>query len=217
MRFIIAVIFLLVSLGSQAFDIGLVPLHSFAEQVDRPFGKNISLHGTPQQVEKLRNWIAQIASVPKGLDTLIQIQNSGHKLFIFHSEYSLLSSGRTSAPASANLINGKGESVDIHFNAHIPDGGSHLVYSNKKLPIEYTAVQNLYHELAHALHMMKGTWMYFKSERQAIMEENKFRKQLASIQQKPFAERVYVSGLPICPDAPQQNDRSWNQQLICKN
>ncbi len=50
-----------------------------------------------------------------------------------------------------------------------------------------------------------------------IMEENKFRKQLARIQQKPFAERVYVSGLPICPDAPQQNDRSWNQQLICKN
>jgi hypothetical protein len=33
--------------------------------------------------------------------------------------------------------------------------------------IEYTAIQNLYHELAHAMHMMKGSWCYFASEKQA--------------------------------------------------
>jgi len=198
-----------------AFSIGLVPLHSLSAQENKKYGKNISLHGTPEQIAKLRQWIAQIATVPKGLDTLIKIQQSGHKLFIYHSIYSMVSSGRTSAPASGNLINGKGESVDIHFNADIPDKGSHRVFDSRKKPIEYTAAQNLFHELAHAQHMMQGTWRYFKSERQAIEEENVFRKQLASQQNKPYLERVYVSGTPICPEASEFQDESWNQQLIC--
>ncbi len=198
-----------------AFAIGLVPLHALDSQHSRPFGSNISLHGTPAQIKKLRKWIGQIAAVPKGLDSLIQIQKSGHKLFIYHSSFSMVSSGRTSAPASQNLINGKGESVDIHFNANIPDHGSHQVLGNRKSPIEYTAAQNLYHELAHALHMMNGTWRYFKSERQAIEEENVFRQQLAEMENKPYNERVYISGIPICPTADQQTDSSWDQQLIC--
>ena len=213
---LIAVIGLFASPSALAFGIGLVPLHSTDEQINSPYGKNITLHGTPEQIKNLRKWIRQIAAIPKGLDTLIQIQQSGHKLFIFHSVYSMVSSGRTSAPVSQNLINGNGESVDIHFNATIPDQGSHRVLDNSRQPIEYTAAQNLYHELAHALHMMKGTWLYFKSEQQAIEEENIFRQQLAEIQNQPFHERVYVSGLPICPEADQAIDPSWNQQLICK-
>lgn len=213
---ILAITGLLLPPLAFAFDIGLVPLHSTNDQISSKYGKNISLHGTPEQIKKLRKWIAQIAAVPKGLDTLIQIQNSGHKLFIFHSSFSMVSAGRTSAPVSENLINGKGESVDIYFNADIPDQGSHQVLDNSRQPIEYTAAQNLYHEFAHAYHMMKGTWMYFKSEDQAIQEENSFRQQLAKIQHRPYHERVYVSGLPICPDHIQHNDQSWNQQLICK-
>lgn len=210
-------IVLLLSVNSlQAFDIGLVPLHSHAEQVEYPYGNNISLHGTPTQIDNLKKWIKIIASVPKGLDTLIQIQNSGHKLFYFHSPFSLISSGRTSAPVSSNLTNGVGEAVDIYFNAEIPDSGSHRVMDTAGEPIEYTAVQNLYHELAHALHMMNGTWRYFKSEVQAIEEENIFRQQLAEIKQQPFFERVYVNGLPICPDSIEQVDHSWYQEIICE-
>ena len=214
---VFTIISLMIPLKAFAFSIGLVPLHSFAEQIDKPYGKNISLHGTPQHIKKLRKWITEIASVPRGLETLIEIQKTGHKLFIFHSTYSMVSSGRTSAPVSDNLINGKGESVDIQFNANIPDRGSHLVFNGSRKPIEYTAAQNLYHELAHALHMMKGTWLYFKSERQAIEEENIFRKQLAEIEQKPFEERYFVSGKPICPDFPELRDSSWNQEIICKD
>ena len=148
----------MIPIKAYCFSIGLVPLHELQDQGNKRFGKNISLHGTPEQIKKLRNWIYQIAEVPKGLDTLVKIQQSGHKLFIYHSTYSMVSSGRTSAPASQNLINGKGELVDIHFNAEIPDRGSHRVLDNAKSPIEYTAAQNLYHELAHALQMMSGTW-----------------------------------------------------------
>lgn len=56
--------------GAFAHGVGLIPLHSFEQQLERPYGKNISLHGTPGQIEKLRKWVARIASVPRGLDVL---------------------------------------------------------------------------------------------------------------------------------------------------
>ena len=128
----------------------------------------------------------------------------------------------TSAPMSANLTNGRGESVDIYFNFDIPDDGSHRVLDTHRSPIdthrspiEYTAIQNLYHELAHAMHMMQGTWRYFKSERQAIEEENIFRRQQARLNQTAFSERFYVSGIPICPELPERLDQSWHQSIIC--
>lgn len=213
---VLVIICLMMPYKAVAFGIGLVPLHSNSTQSSKTYGKNISLHGTPGQIKNLRKWLSQIARVPKGLDTLTAIQQSGHKLFIFHSIYSMISSGKTSAPASSNLINGKGESVDIHFNANIPDQGSHRVLDNSGNPIEYTATQNLYHELAHALHMMHGTWRYFKSEHQAIEEENIFRQQQAEMDNKTYHERVYISGMPICPEATRIPDQSWNQELICQ-
>ncbi len=91
-----------------AFGIGLAPLYSSNEQIDKVYGKNTSLHGTPEQIKNLRKWINHIASTPKGMNTLIQIQDSGHKLFIFHSVYAMISSGRTSTPVSENLITGLG-------------------------------------------------------------------------------------------------------------
>jgi hypothetical protein len=77
------------------------------------------------------------------------------------------------------------------------DIGTHMVYNGKKELIEYTAVQNLYHELAHAMHMMNGTWRYFASERQAIEEENIFRRQLAKIQGRTPTQRFRKSGVLI--------------------
>ena len=68
-----------------SYDIGLVPLHEFSEQGRKSFGLNISLQGTPHQIAKMRRWITQIAGVPKGLKTLQEIDESGHKLMIFHS------------------------------------------------------------------------------------------------------------------------------------
>jgi hypothetical protein len=81
-----------------------------------------------------------------------------------------------------NLINGVGESIHIIFDARMDDIGTHMVYNGNKELIEYTAIQNLYHESALAMHMMSGTWRYFASERQAIEEENIFRRQLAEMQ-----------------------------------
>lgn len=206
---------LMISTAVLSFDIGLVPLHEFSDQESKSYGHNISLQGTPRQIEKMRRWFAQIAEVPKGYQTLVAIENTGHKLMIHHSRYSMISSGKASAPLSANLTNGLGESVDIYFNFDIPDSGSHFVFDTRRSPIEYTAIQNLYHELAHAMHMMQGTWRYARSERQAIEEENIFRRELAHMKKRPFLERVYVSGMPICPEFPDRIDKSWRQDIIC--
>lgn len=199
----------------HGFDIGLVPLYEFSEQEGKAYGQNISLQGSTRQVERMRRWFRQIASVPKGYQTLVAIQQSGHKLMIFNSHQSVVSSGKASAPMSSNLINGVGESIDIFFNFDIPDSGSHWVFDSSRSKIEYRAIQNLYHELAHAMHMMNGTWAYAKSELQAIQEENIFRRQLAEIEHRPYLERVYVSGAPICPESPEQIDESWQQGIIC--
>ena len=115
----------MVSTAVLSYDIGLVPLHEFSDQEGKAYGRNISLQGTPHQIRKMRRWLEQIAAVPKGYQTLVSIQESGHKLMIFHSRRSIISSGKASAPMSSNLINGIGESIDIYFNFDIPDGGSH--------------------------------------------------------------------------------------------
>jgi hypothetical protein len=164
---------------------------------DQAYGANIHLIGTSYQIARLAGWLDLIARVPKGRATLQRIAASGHRLVIRHADYALLSAGRTLAPMTENLINGKGESVSILFCAHIDDRGSHMVFNDRQELIEFTAVQNLYHELAHAMHQMNGTWRYFDSEGQAIEEENIFRRQLAILEGKPPTERFRKAGIRI--------------------
>jgi hypothetical protein len=45
--------------------------------------------------------------------------------------------------------------------------------------------------------MMKGSWRYFASEKQAIEEENIFRRDLASMQNTPLTERWRQNGVLI--------------------
>jgi hypothetical protein len=160
-------------------------------------GANIVLKGHPDHIIKFTRWLDQIMLVPKGFQTLKSIADSGHELVIEHADIARISAGRTQGPMTMNLINGVGESVHIIFDARMDDIGTHMVYNGKKELIEYTAVQNLYHELAHAMHMMNGTWRYFASERQAIEEENIFRRQLAKMQGRTPTQRFRKNGVLI--------------------
>lgn len=140
-------------------------------------GRGIELEGTPEQIIRISAWLDAIANVPHGQATLEAILNSGNRVTIRHSTWALIASGRTLAPMSANLTNGRGADVLILFDARIPEQGSHQVFDRAGEPIEFTAVQNLFHELAHARHQTAGTWRYWDSEGQAIEEENLFRAQ----------------------------------------
>ena len=161
------------------------------------FGSNIVIVGTPEHIIKITRWLDQISFIPKGYDTLQSISNSAHELVIQHADYALASAGRTRAAMTMNLINGIGDDVHIIFDARIADSGSHMVYNAHNELIEYTALQNLYHELAHAMHMMNGTWRYFASEAQAIEEENIFRRQLAEMLGRPATQRYRAAGVLV--------------------
>lgn len=149
----------------------------------------IVLEGSSHQIMRLSRWLDEVIKVPYGRKTLDAIFNSGNQLLIRHSSWALEASGRTLGPATDRLSNGRGEDVVILFDARIPEQGSHWVFDGQKQRIEFTAVQNLFHELAHAKHLTNGSWRYADSEGQAIEEENIFRAQLG--------ERSGIAEVPL--------------------
>jgi hypothetical protein len=180
--------------GTELDDRSRVYTH---KSLGTEFCTNITLKGSLLHIAKFKHWLNQIEKVPHGRTTLQAIVESGHQLTIAHSNFARFSAGRTQAPMSQNLINGQGEPVTILLDATISERGSHMVFNGKREPIEYTAVENLFHELAHARHKMNGTWRYFDSESQAIEEENTFRRQLALMNGSPVTERAWKTGIPI--------------------
>ena len=161
-------------------------------------GYEVVLEASPSQIMRLSAWLDEIVRVPFGRETLEAIIDSGNQLTIRHSPWALHASGRTLAPVSRNLMNGHGEDVEILFDARIPEHGSHAVFDAAHNAIEFTAVQNLFHELVHARHLANGTWRYFDSEGQAIEEENLFRQQLGAYQNEGKAPlRAAVDGQQI--------------------
>lgn len=158
--------------------------------------RGIKVQGSPLHVKQITKWLDLIRTVPHGRETVDAILASGNLLTIRSSQWALHASGRTLAPVTDDLINGRGADVEILFDARIPDRGSHQVYGDANRLIEFTAVQNLYHELAHAKHLTNGTWRYNNSEAQAIEEENVFRRQLSQIQGRTtVAYRTSVKGV----------------------
>lgn len=153
--------------------------------------------GNRQQQKNIIRWLDGISATTKGHETLQSIMHSGHQLTIRHSFAARLSAGRTIAPMTENLINGKGESVEVIIDANMLDSGTHRVFNQHFKMIPFNAQQNLYHELAHAMHKMRGTWRYFNSEQQAIEEENIFRQQLAALEGEYKELRYGKSGVPV--------------------
>ncbi|WP_210330365.1 M91 family zinc metallopeptidase [Aliikangiella sp. G2MR2-5] len=132
------------------------------------------------QAVKLFDWLDKITLTESGEKLIDSIVNSSYSLLIHHSRSAYISAGVTGADISDNLINGVGASAYIKFFLDMDDRGSHCVLAmNGRDYIEYTALQNLYHELVHAKHKMRGSWLYFDSEGQAIREENVFRQEWA--------------------------------------
>lgn len=161
-------------------------------------GDAVILEASPQQIMRVSGWLDEIVRTPIGRQTVEAILDSGNHLIIRHSQWALHASGRTMAPVSADLTNGRGEDVEILFDARIPEHGSHAVFDTAHNAIEFTAVQNLFHELVHARHLANGTWRYFDSEGQAIEEENIFRQQRSKIQgQQEVPLRAAVEGRQI--------------------
>ncbi len=159
--------------------------------------KNVILVGTKKQKQRLKRWLNDISVIPKGYITLQAIEKTGHTLTIKHSDAARLSSGRTIAPMTQKITNGTGDDITIIFDADMDDIGTHRVFGVANELIEFNAQQNLYHELAHAMHLMQGTWRYFASEKQAIEEENEFRVDWAKMNGEKPRLRYHTNGVLI--------------------
>lgn len=142
-----------------------------------------------EQAVKLFHWLDTIQLTEIGRATLKAINNSHNRLLIYHNDSALYSAGITGAPLSKNLINGIGEDVYIKFYLEMGHEGTNCVLGKNGNYIEYSAIQNLFHELSHARHKMNGSWLYNDSEGQAIREENSFRHQWGQYRLERFYQR----------------------------
>jgi uncharacterized Zn-binding protein involved in type VI secretion len=164
-------------------------------------GHTIRFEGTPEQIAVFVTWLNQVRSTPSGRQMLTDIDNSGRQLTLKHDAASRATSGETvpgtgTAADFTAASNGTGVDTTILMDTTIPNHGSSWVYDSAGNQIEFTAPQNLAHELSHARHTTNGTLDMSDPEGQAIREENVFR-------QDEYALPPGVVGPP--PPAPQRH------------
>lgn len=146
------------------------------EQVD------LFLHicGTDSQKIIIQDLIAKVREYSFGEETWTSIAFSGKNLMIGHLASAISTAGKTLAPLTTALQDGRGASCVILFNFNIPESGSHRVGGKNQEWVEFTKLQNFFHELMHAKDQMNGTWQAHRAEQQAIEGENIFRMELNS-------------------------------------
>ncbi|MBY0385289.1 hypothetical protein K2X05_09035 [bacterium] len=134
--------------------------------------------GTDEQKQIIHTLISRVREYSFGEETWAAIAFSGKNLMIGHSAPAVSTAGRTLAPLTTALGDGRGASCVILFNFDIPESGSHRVGGMNQEWVEFTKLKNFFHELMHAKDQMNGTWQSYRSEQQAIEGENTFRLQL---------------------------------------
>lgn len=144
------------------------------------YGHQIILKGPDKYLMRMINWLDEVQKTPIGKQTFQKIAECNNELLIYHDENAILGAGFTGAQKTTYDIFRPGIGADsyIRFDFRIPNTGSHRVSTGDSL-IEYTAVQNIFHELVHAKHKNCGTFSRYNGEAQAIHEENIFRSQQA--------------------------------------
>ncbi len=155
--------------------------HSAPLIVYKFYGMPVVVENTEQLVKTLR-WLDRIFSTPTGYETLRAIQSCGSRVTVRHSRLATPGAGITRAVASSNLWNGIGVHAEILINLEMSDQGEHRVRGMYQDVIEFTADQNLMHELSHARHKSCGTEYARDPEYQAIRDENNYRRDLAQAQ-----------------------------------
>lgn len=104
-----------------------------------------------------------------------------HKLLFIHSVQSVQTAGSTISDLTTKLSNGVGTDAVVQMHFDMPDQGTHMVTAiGSHDLIEFTADQNLFHELVHVKHTVNGT-LATMQEVQAVIEENVYREQRAQL------------------------------------
>jgi len=144
---------------------------------DYPF---ITLEGEPEKIALLEKRLQLILSQPVGRQLFKTISSCKNKLRIFDDKSALQGAGHAASERATHdvYVPGKGADAYIRMRMDIPESGSHMVVDENGALIPFTAVENLFHELSHAKHLMCGTFSKRDEEAEAVKDENALRKAL---------------------------------------
>lgn len=137
----------------------------------------LTIKGSQKKRQKLLQVIEEILENPLGEKLFSDMSECGNTLLIYDDKSSLSGGGYTGAVRTSSriFVPGEEESAFIRFRFDQPLAGSHIVQATRG-EIPFTYIDNLYHELVHAKHLMCGTFSPRAAETQAIIEENEFRR-----------------------------------------
>lgn len=167
---------------------GLIPAqieldHFLAETVDfqpseESYDEFITLFASHSNLNRMKSVLKAIRNTKVGNQLFQDMKKCDKKLLIVDDKHALSGGGYAGAIQTGSAIfDGRGADARVRFRFDQPDAGSHLVYTVDREQIPFSFIDNIYHELVHAKHIMCGTMSRFSSEHQAIDEENNFRKE----------------------------------------
>lgn len=186
-------IFFLALLPSRAW----ANLHVMSTQAAQDKYKSLTIETeAPEQLTNAVYWLNKIASTDVGQETLKTIKKCGSRVTLVQNELASLEAGRTVAEASSKLWDGEGEDATIFFNFDMPNQGEYWVPGLYGNLVAFTADENLFHELSHAMHKSCGTEYWKDPESQAIQDENRYREALAQLAGEKTVRRGKVGIVP---------------------
>lgn len=140
--------------------------------------RSIKIRGRKDKLETMLSRMDMIYDYEVGRKLFEDIKKCGHSLLIYDDKSALSGGGYTGAhPSTFDIfVPGKGADARIRMRFDQPDLGAHEVGAEGGVRIPFKAIDNIFHELVHAKHVMCGTTSRNNAEAQAIEEENLFRK-----------------------------------------
>ena len=137
-----------------------------------------TIRGSKMNSDRMLHFISKIIAHPLGKKLFEDMKACNKTLLIYDDKHALSGGGYTAAVETTSDIfkPGKGAKAYIRFRFDQPTNGAHIVQSDHGT-IPFTYLDNIFHELVHAKHIMCGTMSFSGAEAQAIAEENEFRRQ----------------------------------------
>lgn len=162
-------------LPSEVNEENLLKQLESERQEDYSFKEFLTIRASATKLGRMLKALEEIESYPLGQKLFDDMEACGKHTLLVDDKMSLSGGGYAGAvKSSRGIFEGEGGDAKVRFRFDQPVAGSHIVKSLEG-EIHFTYLDNIFHELVHAKHIMCGTLSPHTSEAQAIVEENAFR------------------------------------------